>query len=41
MVVTAAKTDDRVGLVELMTRYFEPGVTRLPKVGVDQGSHAQ
>ena len=41
VVVTAANTDDRVGLVELLTRYRVQGVPRLRKVWVDQGYQAQ
>ena len=39
-VVTAANPEDRVGRVEWMTRSVAPGVTRLRKLGVDQGSRA-
>jgi transposase len=41
VVVTAANTDDRQGLVELLTRYFASGVTRLRKIWVDGGYDAQ
>ena len=35
MVVTDASTDDRQGLVELLTAYFADGVKRLRKIWVD------
>ena len=35
MVVTSADTDDRLGLVELLTAYFADGVKRLRKIWVD------
>jgi putative transposase len=35
VVVTSADTDDRLGLVELLTQYFADGVKRLRKVWVD------
>ena len=35
MVVTDASTDDRQGLVELLTQYFADGVKRLRKLWVD------
>ena len=35
VVVTDAGTDDRLGLVELFTRYFADGVKRLRKIWVD------
>jgi len=41
VVVTAAHTDDRHGLVALMHRYFASGVTRLRKIWVDGGYDAQ
>lgn len=41
VVVTAAHTDDRQGLVALMKRYFASGVTRLRKLWVDGGYEAQ
>ena len=41
VVVTAANTDDRHGLVALMHRYFASGVTRLRKIWVDGGYDAQ
>ena len=41
VVVTAANTDDRHGLVALMQRYFASGVTRLRKIWVDGGYDAQ
>lgn len=41
VVVTAANTDDRVGLVALLKRYFASGVTRLRKIWVDGGYDAQ
>lgn len=41
VVVTAANTDDRPGLVELLQRYFASGVTRLRKLWVDGGYEAQ
>jgi putative transposase len=41
VVVTAANTDDRQGLVTLLQRYFASGVTRLRKIWVDGGYEAQ
>jgi len=41
VVVTAANTDDRQGLVALLKRYFVSGVTRLRKIWVDAGYEAQ
>src|SRR5205823_10489740 len=41
VVVTAANTDDRQGLVALLQRYFASGVTRLRKIWVDAGYDAQ
>ena len=41
VVVTAANTDDRLGLVALMQQYFTAGVTRLRKIWVDAGYDAQ
>ena len=41
VVVTAANTDDRQGLGELVKRYFASGVTRLRKIWVDGGYEAQ
>jgi putative transposase len=41
VVVTAANTDDRQGLVALLNRYFASGVTRLRKIWVDAGYEAQ
>jgi putative transposase len=35
VVVTSADTDDRLGLVELLTAYFADGVKRLRKIWVD------
>lgn len=35
VVVTSADTDDRLGLVELLTQYFADGVKRLRKIWVD------
>ena len=40
VVVTAANTDDRVGLMLLLTRYFVGGVRRLRKLWVDGGYQA-
>jgi transposase len=40
-VVTAANTDDRQGLVMLLTTDFASGVTRLRQIWVDKGSEAQ
>jgi putative transposase len=37
VVVTAANTDDRLGLMALWTRYFVGGVKRLRKLWVDGG----
>lgn len=41
VVVTAASTDDRLGLVMLLTRYFTTGVKRLRKLWVDGGYRAE
>jgi putative transposase len=41
VVVTAANTDDRQGLVALLTTYFATGVKRLRKLWVDGGYEAQ
>lgn len=41
VVVTAAHTDDRLGLVALLKQYFTSGVTRLRKIWVDAGYDAQ
>jgi putative transposase len=41
VVVTAANTDDRLGLVTLLTRYFASGVKRLRKLWVDGGYRAE
>ena len=41
VVVTAANTVDRQGLVALLQRYFASGVTRLRKIWVDAGYDAQ
>jgi putative transposase len=41
VVVTAATTDDRLGLVALLTRYFAGGVKRLRKLWVDGGYRAE
>ena len=41
VVVTAANTDDRLGLVLLLQRYFASGVKRRRKLWVDGGYHAQ
>ena len=41
VVVTAANTDDRQGLVTLLKTYFASGVTRLRKIWVDRGYEAQ
>ena len=41
VVVTAANTEDRLGLVMLLTRYFAGGVTRLRKLWVDGGYQAE
>ena len=41
VVVTAANTDDRLGLVALLHQYFAAGVTRLRKIWVDAGYDAQ
>jgi putative transposase len=41
VVVTAAHTDDRLGLVALLHQYCAAGVTRLRKIGVDAGDEAQ
>src|SRR5262245_23367276 len=40
VVVTAANTDDRLGLVALLTQYFVGGVKRLRKLWVDGGYQA-
>lgn len=40
-VVTAANTDDRLGLVALLTQYFAKGVKRLRKLWVDSGYRAE
>jgi len=41
VVVTAANTDDRLGLLMLLTRYFVGGVKRLRKLWVDAGYQAE
>lgn len=41
VVVTAANTDDRLGLVVLLTRYFAGGLKRLRKLWVDGGYRAE
>jgi putative transposase len=41
VVVTAANTDDRLGLVALLTQYFAKGVKRLRKLWVDSGYRAE
>jgi putative transposase len=41
VVVTAAHTDDRLGLVTLLKQYWAAGVTRLRKIWVDAGYDAQ
>ena len=41
VVVTAANTDDRVGFMLLLTRYFVSGVKRLRKLWVDGGYQAK
>jgi len=41
VVVTAANTDDRPGLVALLQRYFASGIKRLRKIWVDGGYQAQ
>src|SRR5262249_47928488 len=41
VVVTAANTDDRLGLVALLQRYWASGVKRLRKLWVDAGYQAQ
>jgi putative transposase len=41
VVVTAANTDDRVGLMALLTQYFVGGVRRLRKLWVDGGYQAE
>ena len=41
VVVTAANTDDRVGLMILLTQYFVGGVRRLRKLWVDGGYQAE
>jgi putative transposase len=41
VIVTAANTDDRQGLVTLLTAYFASGVKRLRKLWVDGGYDAQ
>lgn len=40
-VVTAAHTEDRLGLVALLKQYLTAGVTRLRQIGVDAGYDAQ
>jgi putative transposase len=40
VVVTAARTEDRPGLVALLTEYFANGVTRLRKIWGDGASPA-
>jgi putative transposase len=40
-VVTAANTDDRVGFMMLLMRYFMGGVKRLRKLWVDGGYQAE
>jgi putative transposase len=40
VVVTAANTDDRLGLVALLQRYLASGVKRLRKIWVDAGDQA-
>jgi transposase len=41
VVVTAANTDDRVGLMVLLTHYFGSGGRRLRKLWVDGGYQAE
>jgi putative transposase len=41
VVVTAASTEDRLGLIALLTGYFTAGVKRLRKVWVDGGYRAE
>src|SRR2546430_1665073 len=41
VVVTAANTDDRLGLVALLTRYVAGGIKRLGKLWVDGGYRAE
>jgi putative transposase len=41
VVVTAANTEDRLGLVALLTQYFASGVKRLRKLWVDGGYRAE
>jgi transposase len=41
VVVTAANTDDRLGLVALLKQYCAAGVRRLWKIWVDAGCDAQ
>jgi putative transposase len=41
VVVTAANTDDRLGLVALLKQYCAAGVSRLRKIWVDAGYDAQ
>jgi len=41
VVVTAANTDDRLGLVALLTRYVAGGIKRLRKLWVDGGYRAE
>jgi putative transposase len=41
VVVTAANTEDRLGLVALLTQYFASGVKRLRKLWVDGGYQAE
>jgi putative transposase len=41
VVVTAGNTDDRVGLMLLLTQYFVAGVRRLRKLWLDGSSQAE
>jgi hypothetical protein len=41
VVAPAANTDDRVGLMALLTQYFVGGARRVHKLWVDGGSQAQ
>jgi putative transposase len=41
VVVTAATSDDRVGLMSLLTQYFVGGIRRLRNLWVDGGSQAE
>jgi transposase len=41
VVVTAANTDDRLGLMLLLTRYFVSGRKRLRKLWADGGYQAE